>query len=307
MDKKNGSYKPNQAEKDYLSRYDIGEFDRPSVAADIVVFSVRDCGVNDNIRKLPKKALKVLLIKRAEHPYKDCRALPGGFVKPGEDVADAARRELFEETNVQNAYLQLVGVYGKKGRDPRGWIISNAFLALIDGENRSPKAGTDAREAEWFNVEIKVRDVKKELREDESFVETRYLLLLTNEEKGLSISADLIQLKSFRDRHETVRYEIVKTDGLAFDHAEIILSAMLSLRGSVESDLRKAFDLVPEIFTLTELQNVFEIVLGRELLTANFRRRIADYVVETDAVSEGAGHRPAKLFKRYMKAFNKNR
>lgn len=304
MSKKPKLYEPNQAEKDYLSNYDIGEFDRPSVASDVVIFSVLNDGVNDNIRKLPKKALKVLLIKRAEHPFKDFRALPGGFVRQGEDVAEAARRELFEEANIRDAYLQLVGVYGKKGRDPRGWIVSNAFMALVNAESVTLSAGTDAREADWFNIEIKIQEIKKEFREDESLIETRYQMLLTNEEKGASITAELRQFKSFKNYHETVRYEIVESDGLAFDHAEIILSAMLSLRAGVENDMRKAFDLVPEMFTLTELQNVFEIVLGKELLTANFRRKIADYVTETDVVSEGAGHRPAKLFKRYVKAFS---
>lgn len=304
MSRKSNIYEPNQAEKDYLSNYDIGEFDRPSVASDIVIFSILNDGEHENIRKLPKKALKVLLIKRAEHPYKDFWALPGGFVRQGEDVAETARRELFEEANIRDAYLQLVGVYGKKGRDPRGWIVSNAFMALVNAESVTLSAGTDAREADWFNIEIKIQEIKKEFREDESLIETRYQMLLTNEEKGASITAELKQFKSFKNYHETVRYEITSTDGLAFDHAEIILSAMLSLRAGVENDMRKAFDLVPEMFTLTELQNVFEIVLGKELLTANFRRKIADYVTETDAMSDGAGHRPAKLFKRYVKAFS---
>lgn len=304
MSKKPKLYEPNQAEKDYLSNYDIGEFDRPSVASDIVIFSILNDGENENIRKLPKKALKVLLIKRAEHPFKDHRALPGGFVRPDEDVTEAARRELFEEANIRDAYLQLTGVYGKKGRDPRGWIVSNAFMALVNAESVTLSAGTDAREADWFNMELNVQEQRKEFREDESLVETRYRMLLTNDEKGVSITAELKQFKSFKNYHETVRYEIVESDGLAFDHAEIILSAMLSLRAGVENDTRKAFDLVPEMFTLTELQNVFEIVLGKELLTANFRRKIADYVTETDAMSDGAGHRPAKLFKRYVKAFS---
>ncbi|MDE7229789.1 MAG: NUDIX hydrolase [Oscillospiraceae bacterium] len=301
---KKNSYKMTQAEKEYLSHYDIGKFPRPSVAADIVIFSILNDGVNNNKRKLQKKALKVLLIKRAGYPYKDYWALPGGFAIPGEDVAETARRELYEEANVQNAYLQLVGVYGKDGRDPRGWIISNAFMALVDGEKCSLKAGTDAWEADWFNIEIKVQEVRKEFQEDTSLIETRYQLLLTNEEKGLSLSAELKQYKSFRNYHETIQYEIVQSEGLAFDHAEIILSAMLSLRSNMENDIRPAFDLMPEMFTLTQLQNVFELVLGRELLTANFRRKIADYVVETDSVSEGAGHRPAKLFKRYVRAFS---
>lgn len=304
MTVKKNSYKMTQAEKEYLSNYDIAKFDRPSVATDIVIFSILNDGVNNNKRKLQKKALKVLLIKRAEYPYKDCWALPGGFAIPGEDVAETARRELYEEANVQNAYLQLVGVYGKDGRDPRGWIISNAFMALVDGEKCSLKAGTDAWEADWFNIEIKAREMKKEFQEDASLIETSYLLLLTNDEKNISLSAELKEYKSFRNYHETVRYKIVKNEALAFDHAEIILSAMLSLRSNTEHDLRQAFDLMPEMFTLTELQNVFELVLGRELLTANFRRKIAEYVVETDAISEGAGHRPAKMFKRYVKAFS---
>ncbi|MCM1186970.1 MAG: NUDIX hydrolase [Lachnoclostridium sp.] len=297
-------YKMNEAEKEYLSHYDMSKYERPSVAADIVIFSILNDGISTNIRKLPKKALKVLLIKRANYPYKDCWALPGGFVKPGEDVAETARRKLYEETNVKNAYLQLVGTYGKKDRDPRGWIISNAFMALTDGEKCRLKAGADAWEAEWFNVKIRAQEMKKDLREDVSYVETEYRLYLTNEEKGLSLNAGLKQYRSFQNYHETVRYEILQSKGLAFDHAEIILSAMLSLRSNTEHDLRQAFDLMPEMFTLTQLQNVFEIVLGRELLTANFRRKIADYVVETVQIADSAGYRPPKLFKRNVEAFS---
>ncbi|MCM1325742.1 MAG: NUDIX hydrolase [Bacteroidales bacterium] len=297
-------YKMNEAEKEYLSHYDMSKYERPSVAADIVIFSILNDGISTNIRKLPKKALKVLLIKRANYPYKDCWALPGGFVKPGEDVAETARRKLYEETNVKNAYLQLVGTYGKKDRDPRGWIISNAFMALMDGEKCRLKAGADAWEAEWFNVKIRAQEIKKDLQEDVSYVETEYRLYLTNKEKGLSLNAGLKQYRSFQNYHETVRYEILQSKGLAFDHAEIILSAMLSLRNNIEHDLRQAFDLMPEMFTLTQLQNVFEIVLDRELLTANFRRKIADYVVETVQIVDGAGYRPPKLFKRNVEAFS---
>ena len=304
MDIKRNPYEMSREEKEYLSHYDISEYSRPSVAVDMVIFSILNDGINNNIRKLQKKALKVLLIKRAKYPYKDYWALPGGFVRPGEDVAETARRELYEETNVRNAYLQLVGVYGKKDRDPRGWIISNAFMALTDGEKCRLRAGTDAWEAEWFHIEIEAQEIRKELQENESLLETDYRILLTNAERDISISAGLKQYKSFRNYHETVQYEIVQSEGLAFDHAEIILSAMLSLRGNTENDPRQAFDLMPEMFTLTQLHNVFEIVLGRELLTANFRRKIADYVVETDIISEGAGHRPAKLFKRNVEVFS---
>lgn len=107
-------YKMSKEEKEYLSEYDISEFERPSIAADIAIFSILSDGSKDDIRKLERKSLKVLLVKRASYPYKDCWALPGGFCRPDEDVKDTAKRELYEETNVENAYLKLVGVYGEK-------------------------------------------------------------------------------------------------------------------------------------------------------------------------------------------------
>ena len=272
------NYEMSREEKEYLSHYDISAFERPSIATDIVIFSILDDGISDNIRKLPKKALKVLLIKRANYPYKDCWALPGGFARLEEDITETARRELYEETNVKDAYLQPVGIYGRKNRDPRGWIVSNAFMALMDGEKCSLRAGTDAWEAQWFVIDIQAQELKRELKEDGIFIETKYQLSLTNEENG----------------------------GIAFDHGEIILSALLSLRSNVEKNLQPAFDLLPEMFTLTQLQNVFEILLGRDLLAANFRRKIADYVVETEKIAEGAGHRPAKYFKRNVEAFYRN-
>ena len=91
--------------------------------------------------------------------------------------------------------------------------------------------------------------------------------------------------------------------GLAFDHAIIILRAFLHLQGQVERGGKMVFDLMPEEFTLSELQKAYEAVLGRTLLTANFRRKISDFVTETEHIVEGAGHRPARLFRRNLHAF----
>ena len=79
--------------------------------------------------------------------------------------------------------------------------------------------------------------------------------------------------------------------------------SILYLQKTVENDFKMGFDLMPETFTLTQLQNAFELILGKKLLAANFRRKVNDYVIETDQIIEGAGHRPAKLFKRNVKAF----
>ena len=113
------------------------------------------------------------------------------------------------------------------------------------------------------------------------------------------------EYKQFANYHESVRYEVEECEGIAFDHAKLILYSLLYLRKNVENDFKMGFDLMPETFTLTQLQNAFELVLDKPLLAANFRRKVNDYVIETDQIIEGAGHRPAKLFKRNVKEFYK--
>ncbi len=298
-------YRMSEEEKKYLERYDISEYERPSVATDMAIFSVMEAAEAENFRKLPKKSLKLLLVCREAYPYKGSWALPGGFCRPGEDVAETARRELLEETGVQNSYLSLFGSFGEADRDPRGWVISNAFLALIDAEKYQLNAGTDAKEAAWFSVEVTSVEVKKEVRENFARIETEYSLSFRKEETGVLLTAKITECKTFCDYHESVSYTITENSSIAFDHAKIILRAWMYLRETLEHDPRIAFDLMPELFTLNRLQNAMELISGQELLTANFRRKIADYVVETDKVTEGKGHRPAKLFMRNLNAFYK--
>lgn len=295
-------YRMSQEEKEYLKQYDITKYERPSVAADMAVFSVMG-NHKENYRKLPEKKLKILLIKRASFPYKEHWALPGGFCRRGEEVSDAARRELLEETQVADAYLNLAGVFGEEGRDPRGWIISHTFLALLDGEKCKLRAGSDAWDARWFEIEfIKENTVEKQ-ENDTAAIQTTYRLNLVNrdEEEPVLLQAVITEEKSLRQFQVKTSYKVEEEQGFAFDHAKIITHALLFLRRQVETDGRIVFDLMPEYFSLSELQNASEIILGKELLTANFRRKMADYVVETDKMIEGAGHRPAKLFKRNLK------
>lgn len=292
------SYQMSDEEKSFLENYDITSFERPSLAADIVMFSILEEGERDSIRRLQKKKLKVLLIRRASYPYKDCFALPGGFCVPGEDVLETARRELYEETNVKDAYLKLFGVYGEKERDPRGWIISNAFMALFDGSRCRLKAGTDAWEARWFSIDLEKESEKKSGHGEEVQVESIYRLGLSNEETGTSFVVKVLEEKHYRNFHETIRYEIQEQGRLAFDHAKIILEALFRLKKEVECHPEGIFDLMPEEFTLTQLQMAMEIVQGIRLTTPNFRRKFADFVTETEHMISGEGFRPARLFRR---------
>ena len=119
-----------------------GDYPRPMLTADVVVLA----GAVETPR--------VLLIQRGNPPFAGSWALPGGFVEQGEQVAEAAPRELAEETGlrVDAGALELLGVYDTPGRDPRGWTVSVVYIARVPG--KSAVAGADdAGDARWFAVE----------------------------------------------------------------------------------------------------------------------------------------------------------
>ncbi|WP_099467228.1 NUDIX hydrolase [Konateibacter massiliensis] len=297
--------KKTSKEEDFLKNYDIEKYDRPSIATDIAVFTIM-ADEEDNYRKLPEQKLKILLIRRGTHPYQNAWALPGGFARKDETIRETAARELYEETHIERAYMELVDVYSDKGRDPRGWVISNTFMALMDGNKCRLHAGDDAGEAQWFDIELKKETEKRDYIKSEDSVELEIIYSLKLCFQDIKISCRLRETKLFKEYHESVHYEILESDGLAFDHAMIIVCALKKLRSHAEIDGKIVFNLMPEYFTLTQLQKAFEIILDEELLAANFRRKIAELVNETDKVMEGAGHRPAKLFKRNVEAFCKS-
>lgn len=293
-------------EREYLESYNIDSFDRPSVAADIVAFAVMQDGEQSNIRKLANRELKLLLIKRSQFPYKGTWALPGGFLKRGETIEETAKRELFEETGVENPFLHLAGVYAEEGRDPRGWIISNSFISLINAENCALRADTDAWDAAWFCVKLQSEIISVSNSSSAAQV-VKHTLTLSfdssasdsniNGDENIAIKA-VVSEKSTRKGHNQISsYQILDSGAIAFDHAKIIVRSLLELREMMKYDLRIAFDLLPQSFTLAQLQSTIEKVADKKLLSANFRRKVADYVEETGEVIDGQGHRPAKLFR----------
>ncbi len=306
------TYEMSDDEQEFLAGYDLTKYDRPSVAADVVVFSVMKDDECEDARRLQEKRLKILLIRRGGFPYKGSWAMPGGFCRKGEDVIDSARRELCEETGIDDAYVKLVGVYGEPGRDPRGWVISSTYMALMNARACHLKAGDDAQDARWFTVEL--TDISTEVtevsgtgeeivkNEDEASRkaknEKRYRLVLNNTDSDIKLTAVLRRTDMSSCGRSSDSYDIEECEGLAFDHARIITEAVLGLREDVRRDMKLAFDLLPERFTLTELQNVYEQIWDMELTTPNFRRKIAEYVEETDAYQSGERYRPAKLFTR---------
>ncbi|NQX66181.1 NUDIX hydrolase [Paenibacillus alba] len=285
--------KQGLTEAEFLESYDASIYERPSVTVDMLIFTVMD-EAKENYRKLPEKSLKLLLVKRGVHPYLGQWALPGGFVTQTESLDEAALRELKTETNVDEVYMEQLYTWGDVSRDPRTRVISCSYMALVDGSLLEVKAGDDADEARWFNVSYRVLEEKKTLLGKDFVFEKVVRITLSNHTDTLEAVVKVIE--KYVGKAFMVEREMVVANGIAFDHAEMIQCAVERLRNKIEyTDI--AFNLMPELFTLSELQQVYEVTLGKELLSAAFRRKIANMVTETNQFTKDAGHRPAKLFR----------
>lgn len=232
-------YKPScDEEKQFLEQYNPGDFSPVAVTVDAVIFGITR-NSRENYRKLEEQDVKILLVKRAEYPYKGYYALPGGFVLKDETLEDSLRRTLKKKTGLEDVYSEQLYTFSDVNRDPRMRIMSCAYLALLD----TNKAVIS--EAQWYNLE-EIKDLP-----------------------------------------------------IAFDHYMIITEAMKRLRGKINyTDI--VFHMMPEEFTISELQSVYEKILGSKLLAAAFRRNIADKIEDTGKMTDNVGHRPSRIF-RYKK------
>jgi 8-oxo-dGTP diphosphatase len=131
---------PAPAEEAKSHGYDPNKYERPSVTVDVVMMSLR------------QGDLQVLLIKRRSWPFEGMWAIPGGFVNMYESLETAAKRELREETGVEDVYLEQLYTFGDPGRDPRTRVITVVYFALLDSERLQVRAADDAVDVSWFPV-----------------------------------------------------------------------------------------------------------------------------------------------------------
>lgn len=202
----------------------------PAVAVDAVLFAIK------------QKQLKVLLIKINNGSYKDKWAVPGGLVQLEETLDDAAKRVLFQKTNIGDIHLEQLYSFGELERDVRGRVVSVAYFALVsNSQNFKLKTTPYYSEIAWWPV--------------------RNLL------------------------------------PMAFDHKKIIEYAFKRLKAKIEYS-NIAYSLLPKEFTLTELQKIYEIILGRKIDKRNFRKKILalGLVKKTGKKEKGEAHRPAQLY-----------
>jgi 8-oxo-dGTP diphosphatase len=150
----------------------IYDWPRPMVSADAVVFTFCDDKV------------KVLLINRKNEPFKGKWAVPGGFVDMDEELEDAVARELAEETGLTGIQLEQMRTFGKCGRDPRGRMITIAFMGIATEEQQAGiKAGDDAAKAQWFDVAELPKDLAFDHNEMLSFAIEK-LMKIPREKQG---------------------------------------------------------------------------------------------------------------------------
>ena len=213
-----------------IKGYDPSNYDRPSVAVDVLLFTIES------------GQLQVLLVQRGEEPFKDQWCLPGGFVKMKESLDEAAVRELEEESGVKNVYLEQLYTFGSPKRDPRTRVISVTYMALTTRFRWTLRASGDVYQAEFFPI----TDLPK----------------------------------------------------LAFDHQDIFLYGLERLRSKL-GYTNISFGLLPDQFTLTDLQKVYEVILNKSLDKRNFRKKMLSIglLLPVGVKSSGGAHRPAELYR----------
>lgn len=207
-----------QSLEEFLEAYDPYRYQTPSCTTDAVVFSC----IGE--LKPSMEGLKILLVKRSNHPTIGFWALPGGFIDLKENLDDTARRELLEETGVENLAMEQIAVYGDYDRDPRARVITTAYMALVDERDVKVKAGDDAADAVWCDISME----ETEREETEASLRRRYSLHFVNKEKGLDTRAEVLHfLRKGLIREE--KFIVEKRGMIAADHAAIVAQAMTIL------------------------------------------------------------------------------
>lgn len=207
------------------------DYPRPAVTTDCVIFGYDG------------KELKVLLIERGIEPFKGCWAFPGGFLNMDEDALAGARRELKEETGLEDAFIEQFHTFSEPGRDPRGRVITIAHYALV--KIQEVEGGDDAAQARWF--------------------------------------------------------PIGEVPPLAFDHDRILRMAMSRLKEKIHFE-PVGFELLPDVFTMPQLQNLYEAILEVHFDRRNFASKMLKL-----GILEDTGDRPAGASSRIPVSYRFNK
>lgn len=221
-----------------------------------VVMLAGNAKPSTDVKSTDDYMLKVLLIKRDMEPAKGKWSLPGGFMDADKTADEAVKNKLKLKTGLEDYYQEQLYTYTDVDRDSRGRVVSISYLALLRQGDVDISGGKN--EAQWFTIGI-IRDEARNIKD----------------------------VKVLDDNGSFVE--------LAFDHNRIIKDAIVRIANKIMyTDI--AFYLVPEEFTLRNLQDIYEFLLGKEFLA--FRRFISTKVEPTGKMQSGTGYRPSKFFRK---------
>lgn len=194
--------------EEFLENYDPDKYEKPSCTVDMIVIRTDGKFTDFDQKK------QVLLIKRKNHPCIGMWSCPGGFIDIKENIEDAAARELEEETGIKNLPMQQLLTYGKYDMDPRMRVITTPFLSIIEGET-AVRAGDDAEDAAWFNIEL---------------TKTGNIYHLELEKEDWQIKADILETKEKHSLLSQTRYELIRSSNMDECHITMILQALVYLK-----------------------------------------------------------------------------
>ena len=266
-----------QTLEEFLAAYDETLYRRPSNTVDMILMTISE------------GSLKILLVKRGDHPFIHDWALPGGFINFDEDMETAVQRELAEETNItDNTYFKQLYTFGNADRDPRTRIISTAYLSMTPEENiRNTAAGDDAAETGWFTI--------SKITENTDDSGRKSVLRMDLDEKDIHMIYDVND--SVRSNYVETRSSLNPQSNakLACDHIKAINMAMDQIQHRAAST-GILFNMLPEEFTLRQAQTVYEAIIGRKTDTGNFRRDIKKMLKPTGRKC-ATGGKAAELYR----------
>lgn len=194
--------------EEFLEKYNPELYEKPSCTVDMIVIRC-----DGRLERFDQKK-QILLIKRKNHPCIGMWSCPGGFIEIKENIIDAARRELEEETGIKNLPMQQLLTYGKYDMDPRMRVITTPFLSLIEGD-AAVKAGDDAEDAAWFDITLE---------------NSGNLYHLELEKEDWHIEADMLEVKEKHSLLPQTRYELIRSSNMDECHCTMIIEALVYLK-----------------------------------------------------------------------------
>lgn len=274
----------SKEDEKFLALYSDSEYDKPSVTVDGVIFRINSVQ-NSNYRKLPEKKLQVFLSKRQFSPFKDQYGVIGTFIDLNNELNETMKLCVKNKVGLKNYYFEQLFTFGEKSRDPRSRVLSVSYLFLTNAQE-------ELENGEWFDLDLIQTNSTFEQTKNGYNLTKSYNLILKNENTTLTNKIKwAVEKENLEEKSELILEENL----LAFDHLRIIFYALERLKNKLEyTDI--IFNMLPKEFTLTELKQCYEIILGETLLDANFRRKISNMVESINKFAEAKGHRTSQLF-----------